>query len=129
MLFWHRKQFFAELLLWSWVLCNPGSNASDVHVVADVPASLDVRLLWEPPDALPPDGSAGTCNAYLAALAPLQRLLWVVAFLARNDFVVILVNDIQEDPSFVQDHTAWAQVIGLVPTPCASAPSSRSPCL
>jgi hypothetical protein len=71
-----------------------------------------VRLPWEPPDALPPDGSAGTCNAYLAALAPFQRLLWVVAFLARNDFVVILVNDLQEDPSLIQDQTAWAQVLG-----------------
>ena len=78
--------------------------------MADAQASHDVRLSWEPPDALLPDGTSGICNAYLRGLSTFQRLLWVVAFLARNDFAVVLVNHLQRDPTLLQNRTTWVQV-------------------
>jgi len=87
---------------------------------------LDVRLTWEPPDALPPDGSPGVCNAYMQGLSPFQRLLWVVAFLARNDFVVVLANDLQRDGSLLLNRTAWAQVLGFLCLPCRAPRASMS---
>ncbi len=47
----------------------------------------------------------------MQGLSPFQRLLWVVAFLARNDFVIVLDNDLQRDGSLLLNQTAWAQAL------------------
>ena len=95
------------------VLCTCLLRQLTAHAAADAQDLPDVKLTWEPPNALPPDGSPGVCNAYLHGLSPFQRLLWVVAFLSHNDFVVVLVNDLQRDQSLLVNQTAWAQVLAL----------------
>ena len=84
-------------------LCN--ATAGHMHIFPDV------RLPYEPPGSLPPDGSPGTCNAYLSHLtSTLDRFLWVINFLARNGFLVQINSQLEQDPSLLEDRSAWAEV-------------------
>ena len=139
--------------------------------------ATDVRLPYEPPGVLLPDGSPGVCNAYLphkingevAASAyidrvgphacaaakmysaggtctisasmmyftvnfqvnenlrlchvachtgsdTLDRFIWVLSFLARNDFVVVPVDQLQYDDGVVVDRHTWGKVGRLPPS-------------
>ena len=39
----------------------------------------------------------------------LQRFLWVINVLARNGFVVVIVNQLELDPTLMENRSVWAQ--------------------
>lgn len=42
----------------------------------------------------------------------LDRFIWVLGFLARNDFVVVPVDQLQFDDSVLADRHTWGKVSG-----------------
>ena len=48
-------------------------------------------------------------GAHRTGDSTLDRFLWVVSFLARNDFVVIPVDQLQFDDSLLVDRAAWGE--------------------
>ena len=65
---------------------------------------------YVPPGALPLDGAAGTCNAYYPNTNVYDRFLWMIGFLARNDFVVIVDDHLVYDRTAVTNLNLWYQV-------------------
>lgn len=56
----------------------------------------------------------------------LDRFIWVLSFLARNDFVAIPVDQLQFDDSVLADRTTWGKVRGadLRAAGCICTPGS-----
>ena len=51
------------------------------------------------------------CNAYLRHMpSAFDRLLWTIALLARNGFLVVPVSQLEQDPTLMEDRTLWAEV-------------------
>lgn len=50
----------------------------------------NVNLAYTPGGALPLNGAAGRCNAYVPNTTTLARFLWTVGFLARNNFIIVI---------------------------------------
>jgi len=74
-------------------------------------ARLQARMKAEPQGALPFGiGSRGTCNAYLPnPPRALERFIWVVRFLTRNGFVVVLDNHANLDDTVITDNAFWVR--------------------
>mmetsp|Transcript_3804 Transcript_3804/g.10936 ORF Transcript_3804/g.10936 Transcript_3804/m.10936 type:complete len:758 (-) Transcript_3804:1267-3540(-) len=67
----------------------------------------DVSLTWVPNGALSTDGSGGSCNGYLPNDTTLSRFLWVIGFLARNNFVIMIDNHLNLDTSILDNRVLW----------------------
>ena len=51
----------------------------------------------------------------------LDRFIWVLSFLARNDFVVVPVDQLQYDDGVVVDRHTWGKVGALIRMACTAA--------
>jgi hypothetical protein len=38
-----------------------------------------------------------------------ERLLWVIKLLALNGFLVVPVSQLEQDPTLMEDRTAWVE--------------------
>lgn len=72
-------------------------------------------LIWTPQTE---QGVAPHCQStvahlwcrYLPSSSTFERFLWVVGFLARNDFIVVLDNHLNTDKSLLESQPLWLQV-------------------
>ena len=74
----------------------------------------------------------GRCNKYILVAScssgsdTLDRFIWVLSFLARNDFVVIPVDQLQYDDGVLVDRHTWGKVGALTPFRVCTLHSIRS---
>ena len=80
------------------------------YSVVDPAASVPPGLTnFPPPTSWPDHGTNTTCNSYLPQDTTLNRFLWVVSYLARNNFFVI-IDDHSSDPTVNTNQTLWLQL-------------------
>jgi aryl-phospho-beta-D-glucosidase BglC (GH1 family) len=67
----------------------------------------------------------GTCNSYIPAQSTYERYLWVVHFLARNGFYVLVDNHFREDPTATENPDLWVQEWVRLVTDLSKNPVTR----
>ena len=84
--------------------CNFASEAELRRITLRSGASTQKPL---PPLPAPPAASKTTCSADLLKDSVRNRLLYVVRFLAKNGFYVVLENHINTDDTFLRNPGGW----------------------
>jgi hypothetical protein len=79
-----------------------GFHSAKLHLPA---AKISVEL-----PAPPTGGNSGICNSYLPSESVFNRFMYVVQFLTRNGFYVLLDNQINFDTTAVDNTAGWLQV-------------------
>lgn len=64
----------------------------------------------------PTGGSAGICNSYVPSDSTFNRFMYVIQFLARNGFYLLLDNQFNFDTTAITNQNAWIQVCLLTCT-------------
>ena len=101
-------------------------NAWHVCIILAMKVPICIDFLVQTLQRSPASNAPGVCNGHLPTNSIYTRFLWVIRFLVRNHFYVVLDNQLNIDSTALDDPVRWVGLWEQLLTDVVADPVSKA---